>query len=368
MRTAVVILNWNTRTYLQAFLPSVVAACRRLGTDPSGLPCAEAVVADSGSTDGSDALMAESFPDVRFLPLGQNYGFTGGYNRALAELEGFDCFLLLNSDILVDDDFLAPLSDWMETHPRCGVCGPKLLALEQDGDLWRKTSRFEYAGAAGGQIDRFGYPFCRGRVLSRVEEDFGQYDTPRDVLWISGACLMVRSSLWKELGGFDDRFFAHMEEIDFCWRAAHAGWRATVVPKAKVWHLGGGTLPARSPFKLTLNYRNNLLLLENNLAEEARARGFSPERARRKACCGLARRILLDGCSAALYLLGGRVSSFRAVCSAHRQFRKLRKGVPVPEGQRPAPAEGLFPRAIIALALCKGKKIFQYLRQYEDHH
>ncbi|MBQ9549018.1 MAG: glycosyltransferase family 2 protein [Bacteroidales bacterium] len=359
MRTAVVILNWNTRTYLQAFLPSVVAACRELGEDPAtGLPCAEAVVADSGSTDGSDALMAEAFPDVRFLPLGANYGFTGGYNRALAALDGFDCFLLLNSDILVENGFLTPLCDWMQAHPDCGVCGPKLLALEQDGKEWRKTTRFEYAGAAGGLLDRFGYPFCRGRVLSRVEEDRGQYDTPARVLWVSGACMMVRSSLWKDLGGFDDRFFAHMEEIDFCWRAAHAGWKVTVVPQSKVWHLGGGSLPQDSPFKLELNYRNNLLLLENNLAAEACARGCSPKRAQRSARCAIFRRMLLDGCSAVVYLLRGRFSACRAVCSAHRQFRKLRRGVPVPEGPRPAPAEGLFP----------GIVILQYLKQNENHH
>lgn len=369
MRIAVVILNWNTRSYLQAFLPAVLRSCAALGTDPSdGKPRAEAVVADSGSTDGSDALMAAEFPQVRFLPLGANFGFTGGYNRALSTLEGFDAYVLLNSDILVEDGWLKPLCSWMETHPDCGICGPKLHALERDGETWLKTGRFEYAGAAGGLLDRFGYPFCRGRVPGRMDEDRGQFDTPREVLWITGACLMVRRQVWEGLGGLDDRFFAHMEEIDLCWRAWHAGWKVCVVPEATVWHLGGGTLPADSPLKLELNYRNNLLLIENNLPAELLARGVEPRAARRRSALALWLRMVLDGCSALVYLLCGQVKKFQAVRSAHRRFRQLRRGPGAPLPQHPLPARGLMPLCIITLTACKGKRIFKYLEQYEDYH
>ena len=234
MRTAVVILNWNTKGYLRDFLPGLIASTK--GMD------AEVIVADSASTDGSLEMLSQEFPAVRQIPLDKNYGFTGGYNRALAQVEA-DYFVLINSDIEVPESWLRPLVAWMDAHPECGACGPKLLS-------WHERDRFEYAGAAGGLLDRYGYPFCRGRVMSRVEKDEGQYDAPADVFWVSGACLLVRSLLWKQLGGLDDRFFAHMEEIDLCWRLQLAGYRIDVVPESVVWHIGGGTLPNNSPFKL----------------------------------------------------------------------------------------------------------------------
>ena len=187
MRTAVVILNWNTKEYLRAFLPALLHSCG------SG---AEVVVADSASADGSMEMMAAEFPGVKTIPLDANYGFTGGYNRALAQLDA-EFFVLINSDILVEDAWLEPLVAWMDAHPECGICGPKLHGLVNESGEYRKTSMFEYAGAAGGYLDRFGFPFCRGRVLSKVCEDQGQYDNPADVLWVTGACLMIRSSLWK---------------------------------------------------------------------------------------------------------------------------------------------------------------------------
>ena len=202
MKTAIVILNWNTKGYLQAFLPGLIASTE--GMD------AEVIVADSASTDGSLEMLFHEFPSVRQIRLDRNYGFTGGYNRALAQVEA-EYFVLINSDIEVPEDWLKPLVAWMDTHPKCGACGPKLLS-------WHDRTRFEYAGAAGGLLDRYGYPFCRGRVMKKLEKDEGQYDTPADVFWVSGACLMVRSRLWKKLGGLDDRFFAHMEEIDLCCR------------------------------------------------------------------------------------------------------------------------------------------------------
>lgn len=309
MKTAVVILNWNTRDYLRKFLPGLIASTEGLD--------AEVIVADNASTDGSPEMLAAEFPDVRRISLDRNYGFTGGYNRALAQVEA-EYFVLINSDIEVPQGWLKPLTDWMDTHPHCGACGPKLLSYDH-------RDRFEYAGAAGGLLDRYGYPFCRGRILQKVEKDEGQYDTPEDVFWVSGACLLVRSKLWKKLGGLDDRFFAHMEEIDLCWRMQLSGYTVTVVPESFVYHIGGGTLPNESPFKLRLNFRNNLLLLENNLAKTFRAQGYSVDGSLGKARRRIFVRMLLDGASALTYLVTKRYNSYKAVVQAHGEYRKLRR-------------------------------------------
>ena len=300
MKAAVVILNWNTRDFLAKFLPGVLASV-------TGLDAA-VVVADNASTDGSVELMKRNFPAVRLLELEENYGFTGGYNRALLEVEA-EYYILLNSDIEVPQGWLEPLLAYMDSHPDCGACGPKLLS-------YRERDRFEYAGAAGGYLDRYGYPFCRGRVMGKVEQDHGQYDTEADVFWISGACLLVRSRLWKALGGLDDRFFAHMEEIDLCWRIQLSGYRVTSLPASAVWHVGGGTLPQGSPLKLKLNFRNSLLMLENNLpATIGRAR----------ARLRILVRKVLDGFAALVYLVSFRPSCMGAVCEAHREYRQLRR-------------------------------------------
>lgn len=331
MKTAVVILNWNTKEYLRRWLPGLIDSCQALGRDPvTGEYAAGVVVADSASTDGSLEMMAAEFPTVRTIALDANYGFTGGYNRALALIDA-QYYVLINSDIEVDDDWLLPLVRWMDSHPECGVCGPRLHALDCKGDpasakaVFTRTDRFEYAGAAGGLLDRYGYPYCRGRVLKRTEKDCGQYGQPADVLWTTGACLMTRSSLWRSLGGLDDRFFAHMEEIDYCWRAQLAGWKVTVVPESVVWHLGGGTLPQNSPFKLKLNFRNGLLLLENNLEATFMAGGMSGSAAHARARRTIAFRRLLDNCSALVYRLTGRKEYACAVRDAHREYKQLRK-------------------------------------------
>lgn len=315
MKTAVVILNYNTRQYLERFLPGLIASCEGLD--------AQVVVADNCSSDDSVAFMQTAYPDVPLITLDRNYGFTGGYNRALSMLEA-EYYVLINSDIEVPEGWLAPLVAWVDGHPACGACGPKLRAYAQ------RTS-FEYAGAAGGLLDRYGYPFCRGRIMQKLEEDHGQYDNPGPVLWISGACLLVRSSVWKALGGLDERFFAHMEEIDLCWRMQLRGWNVSLVPSSLVYHIGGGTLSNESPFKLRLNYRNNLLLLENNLPATFAAAGLSEKRARRKARRRIFARKCLDGCSALLYLLKGQWRFFRAVLDAHREYRKLRQPGAIPE-------------------------------------
>ena len=330
MRTAVVILNWNTKEQLERFLPSVVETSTG----------AEVIVVDNASTDGSPEMLREIFPSVRTICLDKNYGFTGGYNRALLPLkeEGFEYLLLLNSDIETPKGWLEPLVEWMDSHPECGACGPKLHSMTE-------RDKFEYAGAAGGYLDRYGYPFCRGRVMHLLETDEGQYDAaPKDVFWVTGACLLVRASLFD---GLDDRFFAHMEEIDLCWRLQRRGYKVTVIPSSTVYHLGGGTLPVRSRFKLMLNYRNNLLLLDNNLPEGKRHIIFL--------------RMVLDGCSAAVYLLSGNWQYFKAVIRAHKEFRNMRRGVVPPPGEHKS--EGIYNGWIIALALLRGKKVFKLIHR-----
>ena len=329
MRTAVVILNYNTREYLRQFLPGLIASCEGLD--------AKVIVADNASHDDSVTLMKTVFPDVRLIELDENYGFTGGYNRALAQVEA-EYYVLINSDIEVPREWLRPLMEWMDAHPECGACGPKLIS-------YYERDTFEYAGAAGGLLDKYGYPFCRGRLMQHVEKDHGQYDEPADVLWCSGACLLVRASLWKELGGLDERFFAHMEEIDLCWRLQLRGWKVTVVPESYVYHIGGGTLPNESPFKLRLNYRNNLLMLENNLPSTLQSRFKTRIRIFTRMC--------LDALSALVYLLKGKWSFFRAVVQAHLEYRRLRRpGEMIPDARRP---EGLYKGWIVPVGLF-GKK------------
>lgn len=325
LKTAVVILNYNTRDYLRQFLPGLIESCKGLD--------AEVIVADNASADGSAEMMKAEFPEVRLITLQENFGFTGGYNRALQMIEA-EYYVLINSDVEVPSHWLKALQDWMDAHPECGACGPKLLSFKE-----RDT--FEYAGAAGGLIDRFGYPFCRGRIMQKLEKDHGQYDSPTDVLWCSGACLMVRSSVWKALGGLDDRFFAHMEEIDLCWRMQLRGWKVTVVPESYVYHIGGGTLSNESPFKLRLNFRNNLLTLENNLPSTLGSRFRARVRILARMC--------LDGLSAMTYLLTGKWSFFKAVVQAHREYRKMRRpGEILPERHVPA---GLYKGWIVPKGL-----------------
>lgn len=372
MKTAVVILNWNTEDFLRKFLPGLVRSCGKV-------PGAKVVVADNASTDGSMKVMEEEFPHVRTLRFGQNLGFTGGYNRAFTELcnghEAPEYFLLINSDIEVPEDWLGPLVGWMDSHPDCGACAPKLHS-------WQDRESFEYAGAAGGYIDTYGYPFCRGRIMGRVEKDCGQYDSPADVFWATGACLMVRSSAFSKLGGLDGRFFAHMEEIDLCWRMQLEGWKVTVVPASTVYHVGGGTLPSTSPFKLFLNYRNNLLMLGNNLAKTyalgLSRKGMSTEKAAskgyRKAVCRIRSRMMLDMLSAAVYLLTLKTDCFKAVLKAHKEYRQL-KNTPSPAQiqeylescGKTGEVKGIYRKWIVLQSVLKGGRVFGTVRK-EDFH
>ena len=242
-RLSVVILNWNGRRHLERYLPSVVAH-----TEGD----AKVIVADNGSTDDSLQWLRLNYPEVGVIRLDRNYGFAGGYNRALKEIKS-EYVLLLNSDVEVRAGWWQPLVEVLDTESDVAAVAPKLLA-----DMER--TKFEYAGAAGGFIDYLGYPFCRGRILSYVEEDGGQYNDRRDIFWASGAAMCCRREVFESLGGFDEDFFAHMEEIDLQWRMQLAGWRIVVEPKSVVYHLGGGTLPASSR-KIFLNHRNNLAML-----------------------------------------------------------------------------------------------------------
>lgn len=253
---AVVILNWNGAEMLRRFLPSVVEHSHPLG---------EVIVADNGSTDESLEILQKEFPEVRILVLDRNYGFAEGYNEAFRRLEiiapqRYEYYLLLNSDVRVTADWLRPLHTYMEQHPEVAAAQPKLRAE------WAHDT-LEYAGAAGGYIDRYGYPFCRGRLLSVVEKDRGQYDDNASIFWATGAALLIRQSDWWNVGGLDGRFFAHNEEIDLCWRLRARGRGIVCVPHSVVYHVGGGTLPQEHPRKTYLNFRNNLTMLFKNLPD-----------------------------------------------------------------------------------------------------
>ncbi len=244
IHTAVVILNWNGRKHLEQFLPSVVEHT------PQSV---DIVVADNGSTDDSVGFLRREYPDIKLVLLDRNYGFADGYNRALKQVDA-ECFVLLNSDIEVTEGWLEPLVATLQNNSQVAAVAPKLLSYVE-------RESFEYAGAAGGFIDYLGYPFCRGRILSTIEQDKGQYDTPCEVFWASGAAFCCKADVFRALGGFDADFFAHMEEIDLCWRMQLQGYKVMVEPRSVVYHLGGGTLPNESPRKLYLNYRNNLAML-----------------------------------------------------------------------------------------------------------
>lgn len=376
-RTAVVILNYNTRDYLAKFLPLLLEStgCEADGVpDPSGT---EVIVADNASADGSVELLKNSFPGVRRIVFDRNYGFAEGYDRALEQLAGeFRYYVLINSDIEVPQGWIKPLEEWMDSHPECGACAPKLHS-------WYKRDIFEYAGAAGGLIDRFGYPFCRGRVLDMVEQDVDQYDSlPQEVFWASGACLMVRSELFHRLGGLDRRFFAHMEEIDLCWRMQLEGYTVCIVPQSVVYHIGGGTLPASSPWKLQLNYRNSLLMLDNNLAKtfglDALRRGQRTDdaaaKADRKARRIITERMILDGFSAMVYLFTLKFGKFAAVIKAHGEYRRMKTDGTLPslwnwlEASKRAGSikiHGYYRGCIILQALLKKEKVFNRIQYFK---
>ena len=290
MKVAVVILNWNGKAYLEKFLPSVITHTISL---------AEVFVADNASTDDSVSFLQANFPQVKIIMNSENGGFAKGYNEALKKLTN-EYFILLNSDVEVTSNWIAPVIKMMEQDKTIAACQPKIKSY-QDKNL------FEYAGAAGGFIDKYGYPFCRGRIFNSFEKDTGQYDNEQEIFWASGACLFVRSEIFKAAGGFDEDFFAHMEEIDLCWRIKNMGWKIMFCPHASVYHVGGGTLSKISPQKTFLNFRNNLyLLFKNHNTEYFRIKLFI--------------RFLLDGIAGLRFIFSLQFSHFTAVIKAHYSF------------------------------------------------
>lgn len=295
MKTAIVILNYNGKHYLEKFLPSV---CRF-----SNLPNVEIIVADNASNDDSLAFLTKEFPQVKQIILSENYGFAGGYNKALQNIDS-EYFILLNSDVEVSENWIEPIINYMDSHPQIAACQPKILS-------YNDKSKFEHAGAAGGYIDKLGYPFCRGRIFNETETDLGQYNDITEVFWASGACMFIRSKDFWEVGGFDARFFAHMEEIDLCWRINSRGKKIACVPQSTVYHVGGGTLTVESPRKTYLNFRNNLLMLYKNLPQENLNRI-------------LFTRMVLDGMAAMQFLVHGKIANIKSIWNAHFDFRKLK--------------------------------------------
>lgn len=294
MTTAIVILNWNGEKYLQQFLPILTKYTP--DTD------VEIIVADNASTDSSLQVMKDYFPAIRTIVLDRNYGFAGGYNKALEQVDA-DYYVLLNSDVEVTDNWLSPMLNFMNENENVAACQPKIRSY------YNRTS-FEHAGASGGFIDQYGFPFCRGRVFGVVEEDKGQYDDYIDVFWATGACLMVRSKVFWKVGGLDSEFFAHMEEIDLCWRLKSRGYRVVCVPGSIVYHIGGGTLHVDSPHKIYLNFRNNLLLLYKNLPTDLLRRTMFWRR-------------IFDYSAAFQFILTGKFQNAKSIFRARSDYKKM---------------------------------------------
>jgi len=295
-KAAVVILNWNGRELLERFLPALLLHTPAEST--------EIIIADNGSTDGSAAFLSAYYPQIPCMVFDRNYGFAEGYNRALSQL---DCeyVVLLNSDVEVTEGWMQTAMDYLDSHPDVAALQPKLLD-------YKDKSTFEYAGASGGFIDVYGYPFCRGRIFTTVEKDCGQYNDPAEVFWGSGACLFIRLKDYRDAGGLDKYFFAHQEEIDLCWRLRARGKKIVCLPQSTVYHIGGATLKMEHPRKTFLNFRNNLLMVYKNL----------PEKYYRKT---MTLRFFLDYLAALQFLLKGYPANAWSIVKARRDFKHQKK-------------------------------------------
>jgi GT2 family glycosyltransferase len=292
---SIVILNWNGSAMLRTYMPSVIHY--------SQSEKIEICVADNGSTDNSVEMLKHNFPSVRLILLDKNYGFAEGYNLALKEVEA-EYVILLNSDVEVTPNWLKPLTEYMNNHPEVAACQPKILNC-------RNKKQFEYAGAAGGFIDYYGYPFCRGRIFKTIEDDKGQYNSPIPVFWATGAALFIRLDDYRKAGGLDASFFAHMEEIDLCWRLHSRGRQIMCLPQSTVYHVGGATLKKENPYKTLLNFRNNLIMLYKNLPDDELKRVMRV-------------RWILDYIAVATFVLKGQLPNALAVFKARREFKRLR--------------------------------------------
>ena len=329
-KVAVIILNWEGEKLLREYLPKVIAT-----TDPE---LADVIVADNGSNDGSVRLVSEEFPTVKLHRFLRNHGYADGYNRAIAEYRDYPITVLLNSDVAPGEGWLQPLVDFLEANPQAGACQPKVLS-------YREPERFEYAGACGGYIDRNGYPYCRGRLFADCEIDHGQYDSIAEVFWATGAALAIRTDLYLEAGGLDPEFFAHMEEIDLCWRIKLMGYKIYAVPQSVIYHLGGGSLPANSPRKTFLNFRNNLVMMHKNLPDNVRWRRLFVRR-------------LLDMLAWARFVFARDWDNAFAVWRAHRDYVRMKR-----EYKSTHPKEDLLvgrPNIVVQYFI-KGRKKFSDL-------
>jgi GT2 family glycosyltransferase len=338
VKTAIVILNWNGLEYLKRFLPGII-----INSAADGVSI---YIADNGSTDGSVSWTEENHPGVNLIKFEKNHGFAGGYNLALSQVEA-QYYILINSDVEVTPGWAEKLTVFMDNNPEAAACQPKILS-------WHDRGCFEYAGAAGGYLDKSGYPFCRGRIFDNPERDNGQYDSATEVFWTSGACMIVRSEAWNRCGGFDPDFFAHMEEIDLCWRFLLSGYRLFHIPGVSVYHVGGGSLPYDSPYKAYLNFRNNLFMLYKNLPEHRLYRT-------------LFSRMLLDGIAAITFLVHGKPKSMRSVWLAHMDFYRNLKHLKTKREkiERPFPGNPgkyILNKSIVFEFYIKGNKTFDRLK------
>jgi hypothetical protein len=337
-RIAVVILNWNGEKFLKEFLPLVL----RYSADD-----ADVVVIDNASTDGSVNFIKQNFPGVEVIVLPVNYGFAGGYNHGLKQLQ-YEYFILLNSDVEVTEGWIGPVIRYMESVPGMVACQPKIL------DYHRKEW-FEYAGAAGGYIDKDAYAFCAGRIFFEFEKDHGQYIVNEEVFWASGAAMFIRRDAWEEVHGLDEDFFAHMEEIDLCWRLKNRGYKVGACRESIVFHFGGGTLDRQSPVKTYLNFRNNLYMIVKNYRE-------SPLYIK------LIRRMVLDGIAGMRFLTEGKFMHFASILKAHYRFYRnlsilLKKREREEKHLRNPDLTGLYDSSIIKQFFIRGKRTFGQLDQ-----
>jgi GT2 family glycosyltransferase len=330
-KVAIVILNWNGVKHLTTFMPFVVA---------SEWPNLEIVLGDNASTDSSVEFIKSRYPEVTIIKNRDNYGFTGGYNRVLEKVEA-DYYILLNSDVEVPAGWIKPVIELMETDPMIAAAAPKIKAYHQ-------KTHFEHAGAAGGFIDEFGYPFCRGRMFYEIEEDRGQYDDSGEVFWATGAALFIKKKYWDQAGGFDERFFAHMEEIDLCWRLKNMGYKVMYCAESEVFHVGGGTLNTENPFKTYLNFRNNLLLLKKNLPYW-------------RSVYVIFIRYWMDFMALVRFVNEGKKKDAAAVSKAHVNFlRNVLKREPIKiEGH--SKLKGMYKRSIVLEFFMKKKHTFSSL-------
>ena len=332
MKVAVVILNWNGKAFLEEFLPGVIKHSKDV---------AEVIIADNDSTDDSVEFLTQNFPSIRIIRNNENGGFAKGYNDALKQIEA-EYYVLLNSDIEVTPNWIKPVIDLMDSDQGIAACQPKVLS-------YHDREKFEYAGAAGGFIDSYGYPFCRGRLFQNLETDHGQYNDATEIFWATGACLFVKADIYHKFGGLDEEFFAHMEEIDFCWRLKQKGYKIMVCPQSTVFHIGGGTLPKKSSRKTYLNIRNNCIMLYKNLPRNQLLKVFLG-------------RLFLDGIAALKFLMSSGIKDFFAVTKAHLYFyisipkhRKKRKII------KPTEVKNIYKGNIVFDHYLRGTKVFSDL-------